>query len=85
MRYSAAMSEPEADPPEEPLPKIPIGGDETKLIVVLVALVLGLWAGGSLLAHYIWDINWVVAVLVVPAAVAVVYGLLKLFTRPKKK
>jgi hypothetical protein len=80
MRYSAGMSE----PPEEPLPKIPLQRDETTLIVVLVALVAGLWVGGTLLAHWIWDINWLVAALLVPAAVALVYSALKLVTRRKK-
>jgi hypothetical protein len=74
-----------SESPEEPLPKIPIGGEEVQLIVVLVALVVGLWIGGTLLAHWVWDISWVVAALIVPAAVAVLYPGLKVLTRPKKK
>lgn len=80
VRYSELMSE----PPEAPLPKIPIERDEVTLIVVLVPLVAGLWVGGTLLAHWIWDISWWLAALLVPAAVAVASAGLRLTSRRKK-
>lgn len=71
------------DEPQGDVPKVPLNVEDAKIVVVLIALVIGLWVGGTLAAHYIWAISWWVAVLVVPVAVGVLLAAMKLFARRK--
>jgi fatty acid desaturase len=69
------------DEPQDKLPKTPLNVEDAKAFVVLIALVIGLWVGGTVAAHWIWDISWWVAALIVPAGVGVLLGVLKLASR----
>lgn len=71
--------------PEDQIPKVPLSREDALGVVVLVALLIGLWIGGTVLAHYIWAISWIVAALIVPAAASVGFGLIKLMSRSKAR
>ncbi|MBI5532865.1 MAG: hypothetical protein HY898_09135 [Deltaproteobacteria bacterium] len=71
--------------PEDQIPKAPLSKEDTLGVVVLAALLIGLWIGGTVLAHYIWAISWIVAAAIVPAAAGVGFALIKLMSRSKTR
>ena len=54
--------------------------DSGSVLWVLLGLLLlvGVWAGGTWLAHSFWEFSWLVSALLAPVALAVLYILLKI-------
>lgn len=66
---------------DEPMPEPSQSSKKSDLvgIVILAVLAIGLWVGGTFLAHWLFETSWLVSALLAPAAIAVLVIILVLF------
>lgn len=75
------MSDPTPEPPsQDSQPATTSSWGSVFGVVFGVVLLVGVWAGGTWLAHQIWDTSWFVSTLLAPVAVVATYVVIKLWT-----